>query len=125
MSARVLRGVQHIVEDADEYARQTESRPPALPAGSRTPAQAEAALRAAVWWRGRRGVPSIPPGTSGVQDSLLNTAPVAVLGSIPISPGAQKVDLEATQDHVLAAIVGGDGASHGLRWLLDKPKDAG
>jgi hypothetical protein len=51
-------------------------------------------------------VPTIPLGQEGVQLARLNSAPIAVLGSILICPGASKSELDDTVAFVMSEVGG-------------------
>jgi hypothetical protein len=101
---QVLPAVRTVVEEAVAYANRPDSPEPPVPAQLATREDAIAAIRAGVWWARRKGArPTVPLGTTQVQDSKVDTAPIAGLGAILISPRQIKAALDDTQAFVLAA----------------------
>jgi len=103
----ILPAVREVVEEAIAYAKQPGSLEPPPPEQLATKEDAIAALRAGVWWACHENrCPRVPLGTKHVQKSRINTAPIAVLSSILIAPGATRADLVATEEFIMPAIFG-------------------
>jgi len=104
--AGIIEEVEREIAKAKEAMRQPGSASPPIPTRLASADEAKAALHAAVWWAGRPGIPAIPLGQKRVQHARLNTAPIAVLSSILITPGASKAELEATLAFLMPEIGG-------------------
>jgi len=103
----ILPAVREVVEEAIAYAKQAGSLEPPAPKQLATKEDAIAAIRAGVWWSCHENrCPRVPLGTKHVQRSRINTAPIAVLSSILISPGAARAELVATEEFIMPNILG-------------------
>ena len=98
----VLAAVREVVDEAVAYANEPGALEPPAPDQLATKEDAIAAIRTGVWWAGRKGRrPTVPLGTTHVQNSYVDTAPIAALAPLLISPGATKGALETTHDYVM------------------------
>jgi len=102
--ARVLRRVQEVVEEAQTHVSGIGAAMPTIPERLATEEDAVDALRAGVWWAGRRGRrPGVRLGIAHDHPYEVDTAPIAALATIMLSPDATKADLVETHEYVLRA----------------------